>query len=169
MDGLFGVTFIPGWNTTYASQGYVGAWKVCPNCGVPPAAVKDGLSNTMAVSEVILVNSQADARGTWGINSPGGALFMAKTRPNAGGGNRTDEAPDNIPFCDTAIPTTDPLHCTVDRQDGNIWAAARSQHPGGVNVLMADGAVGFVSNSISIDIWQAMATINGNDVAARPF
>ena len=81
----------------------------------------------------------------------------------------TDEAPDNVPFCDTAIPTSDPLHCTLDRQDGNIWAAARSRHPGGVNVVMADGAAGFVSNSISIDIWQAMATITGNDVAARPF
>ncbi len=179
MDGLFGVTYIPGWNTTYSpgalaarnppQKKYTGAWKVCPNCGVPPAAVKDGLSNTMAVSEVCLVNSPMDARGVWPLNTPGGALFMAKTRPNAGGSNRTDDASDNIPFCNTSIPQSDPLHCTMDRQDANIWAAARSRHPVGVNVLMADGAVGFVPNSVGIDIWRAMATINGNDVSSRPF
>ena len=40
-----------------------GAWKVCPNCGMPAAAVKSGLSNTMAVSEVRIVNSTNDIRG----------------------------------------------------------------------------------------------------------
>ena len=40
------------------------------------------------------------------------------------------------------------MHCTQNRSDANIWAAARSRHPTGLNVVMADGAVGFVSNSI---------------------
>jgi prepilin-type N-terminal cleavage/methylation domain-containing protein len=177
-DGLFGVTFIPDSITPsggptakydYSITSGHGSYKVCPTCGVRPEWVHDGLSNTMAVSEVRLVNRQADGRGTWAINTPGAGLFMAKTRPNAGGGNTTDEAPDNIPFCDTTIPSSDPMHCTLNRYDGRIWAAARSQHPTGVSVLMADGAVGWVSNSVSIDIWQSMATIAGNDVAPRPF
>ena len=34
---------------------------------------------------------------------------------------------------------------------------------------MADGAVGFVSNSVDIGVWRALATISGNDIATRPF
>ena len=169
LDGLFGVTFIPGWNTTYSKQGYVGSWKVCHTCGVRPESVSDGLSNTMAVGEVCLVNSKLDGRGTWALNMPGGGGFMAKTRPNAQGSNSVDDAFDVVPVCDLTIPASDPLHCTQNRSDANIWAAARSRHPAGVNVVMADGAVGFVSNSINIGVWQALATIAGNDLAIRPF
>ena len=97
---------------------------------------------------------------------------MAKTRPNAGGSNNpsSPDASDNVLFCDpTVFPSPDPMYCNQDQGDANIWAAARSQHPGGVNVLMADGAVGFVSNSVSIDTWQAMATIAGTEPITRPF
>ncbi len=167
-DGLFGVTFIPGWNTTYSGS-TTGPWKVCHTCGVRPEAVHDGLSNTMAVSEVSFINSTTEARGTWTLNMPGAGGFMAKTRPNARGTNNNDDAFDCVPVCDLTIPPSDPMHCTQNRSDGNIWAAARSRHPNGVNVLMADGATGFVSNSVDIGTWQALATINGNDVAARPF
>jgi prepilin-type processing-associated H-X9-DG protein/prepilin-type N-terminal cleavage/methylation domain-containing protein len=169
LDGLFGVTFIPGWNTTYAGK-LTGNWKVCPNCGVRPAAVRDGLSNTIAVSEVRFINSTLDARGVWTLNMPGAGGFMAKTRPNARGTNATDDAFDFVPVCDTSIPRTDPMACPARNQfDANIWAAARSRHPGGVNVLMADGSVGFVTNSVDIETWRALATIADNDVAARPF
>ena len=61
------------------------------------------------------------------------------------------------------------MYCNQDQGDANIWAAAHSQHPGGVNVLMADGAVGFVSNSVSINTWQSIATIAGNEPITRPF
>jgi prepilin-type N-terminal cleavage/methylation domain-containing protein/prepilin-type processing-associated H-X9-DG protein len=168
LDGLFGVTFIPGWNTTYAGMS-TGAWKVCPNCGVRPAAVLDGLSNSIAVSEVRFINSQYEARGTWTINMPGAGGFMAKTRPNARGTNANDDDVDVVPVCDTSIPAGDPMHCRHNRSDANIWAAARSRHPGGVNVLMGDGAVGFVSDSVDIDTWRSLATISNSEVAARPF
>jgi prepilin-type N-terminal cleavage/methylation domain-containing protein/prepilin-type processing-associated H-X9-DG protein len=170
LDGLFGVTFIPGWNTTYASAGNVGSWKVCHTCGVRPESVHDGLSNTMAVSEVRFINSTMDGRGTWGIVMPGAGSFMAKTLPNAAGSNSAANAVDLVPVCDQSIPKTDPMYCPqTNRQNAQIWAAARSQHPTGVNVLMADGAAGFVSNSVSIDVWQSLATIADNDVAPRPF
>ena len=113
LDGLFGVTFIPGWNTTYSNQGYVGPWKVCHTCGVRPESVQDGLSNTMAVSEVCFINSQAEGRGTWALNMPGGGGFMAKTRPNARGSNSTDDAFDVVPMCDLTIRAVIP--CTARR------------------------------------------------------
>ncbi len=43
--------------------------------------------------------------------------------------------------------------------------AARSFHPGGVNVLMADGTVHFVSETISTEIWQGMGTSSNSDDA----
>ena len=87
LDGLFGATFIPGWNTTYGGQQFLGPWKTCHTSGVRPESVHDGLSNTMAVSEVCFINSQTEGRGTWAINMPGAGGFMAQTRPNARGTN----------------------------------------------------------------------------------
>ena len=42
--------------------------------------------------------------------------------------------------------------------------AARSRHPGGVNVAMADGSVHFIKNSISIQTWRGMSTAAGAEV-----
>jgi hypothetical protein len=36
-----------------------------------------------------------------------------------------------------------------------------------VNVLLADGAVRFVNDEISLPVWQALATRNGAEVDAR--
>jgi len=41
--------------------------------------------------------------------------------------------------------------------------SARSQHPGGVNVGMADGSVRFVRNGISLEIWRALGSKAGGE------
>ena len=43
------------------------------------------------------------------------------------------------------------------------WKAAHSRHPGGVNLLLADGSVQTVSDDIDITIWKAYATRAGHD------
>ena len=43
------------------------------------------------------------------------------------------------------------------------WRAARSLHPGGVNVLLGDGSVQFVSESVDLLTWRARATRAGNE------
>lgn len=45
---------------------------------------------------------------------------------------------------------------------------ANSEHQGGVNVLMADGAVRFISNEISRQTWRALGTRNGHEVVSVP-
>jgi prepilin-type N-terminal cleavage/methylation domain-containing protein/prepilin-type processing-associated H-X9-DG protein len=48
------------------------------------------------------------------------------------------------------------------------WRAARSRHPGGVNVLMADGSVQFVFDGIDLAVWRALSTRNGNETLDVP-
>jgi prepilin-type N-terminal cleavage/methylation domain-containing protein/prepilin-type processing-associated H-X9-DG protein len=43
-------------------------------------------------------------------------------------------------------------------------AAVRSGHTGGVNILLGDGSVRFVTNGISPATWQALATRSGGEV-----
>jgi prepilin-type processing-associated H-X9-DG protein len=39
-----------------------------------------------------------------------------------------------------------------------------SAHTGGVNCLMGDGSVRFVTSSVSLPAWRAMGTMNGGEV-----
>lgn len=41
--------------------------------------------------------------------------------------------------------------------------AARSRHPGGVNVALCDGSVRFVSDAIALDTWRALSTTYGKE------
>lgn len=61
--------------------------------------------------------------------------------------------PPNMPSCYRGYPfqTSHPLGAT-------------SHHQGGVNVLLCDGAVRFVSNSIHLRTWWALGTRNGHEV-----
>ncbi len=43
---------------------------------------------------------------------------------------------------------------------------ARSNHPGGVNVMMMDGSVRFARDAIALPIWRALATRSGGEVVS---
>ena len=43
---------------------------------------------------------------------------------------------------------------------------ARSRHPGGVNVLLGDGSVQFINQSITLANWQALCTPRGGEVVS---
>ncbi len=45
-----------------------------------------------------------------------------------------------------------------------IMTTANSKHPNGVNVLLCDGSVRYVTYSISLFTWQAVGTMNGGEV-----
>ena len=41
--------------------------------------------------------------------------------------------------------------------------ASRSNHPGGVQVVFADGHVSFIFDTIALDVWRALGSINGEE------
>ena len=47
-----------------------------------------------------------------------------------------------------------------------IMTVAGSYHPGGVNVLMADGSARFVKSTVNIQAWRAIGTRNGGEVVS---
>lgn len=56
-------------------------------------------------------------------------------------------------------------HCSGCAPDGPAMIGARSYHTGGVHILMADGAVRFVGDSINYITWQRLGARNdGNPV-----
>jgi prepilin-type N-terminal cleavage/methylation domain-containing protein/prepilin-type processing-associated H-X9-DG protein len=73
-------------------------------------------------------------------------------------------------------PNSPNVDCVSSQVTGNIsvlyacygWRSARSRHPGGVNVLMADGSGWFCTNDIDIDTWHYLSTRAGNEMVSIP-
>jgi prepilin-type processing-associated H-X9-DG protein len=66
--------------------------------------------------------------------------------------------------------TPNTLSCTYPSDPfpgwGGVFAAvtASSNHPGGVNVGMADGSVRFIKNSVNVQTWWALGSRNLGEV-----
>jgi hypothetical protein len=155
MAGAFNIALLP------RDGGHVGVGKFGSNLGTNVGKITDGASRTLAVSEVLGYDSRKDCRGSWLLYGMGMAAFSAKTPPNARGSATHPEYYDQIDGCETAIPQSHPLHCVQELNTGNVWAAARSRHHGGVNAAMCDGSTHFYSDRIDPGLWRDLATIDG--------
>ena len=61
-------------------------------------------------------------------------------------------------------------YCSDGAQGNSEFVDANSNHPGGVNVLMGDGSVRFVKNSISQPTWWALGTrANGEIISSDSY
>jgi prepilin-type N-terminal cleavage/methylation domain-containing protein/prepilin-type processing-associated H-X9-DG protein len=130
------------------------------------AHVRDGLSNTMAVTEG-LTGGPLEWRGFAWSDQPCGAFAHAEHPPNS-------PLPDRCYAWGTGIF---PGWCVNDPArnlpaaaavGGNDSCVARSRHPGGVFVAFADGSVRFVADSIDTAVWRAGGTIGGGELTG-PF
>jgi hypothetical protein len=124
--------------------------------GVKNKDIGDGTTHTLAASEVVGWDHYQDGRGTWLANAMGSSNFTGKLTPNS-------ETNDIIPMCYSGILVGDRLHCTQNQADGNVFAAARSRHPGGVEAVFADASARFESDSIDATVWRALSTIAGGE------
>jgi prepilin-type N-terminal cleavage/methylation domain-containing protein/prepilin-type processing-associated H-X9-DG protein len=119
----------------------------------------DGTSNTTAASETVTgPDGTNDGRGVWAYDW--GEQYTHHRPPNS-------LIPDSVYPASYCINTKKFAPCVANAVYwGEQDYAARSIHPGGVNVLMADGSVRFVKNSISLITWQAIASINAGEVVS---
>jgi prepilin-type processing-associated H-X9-DG protein len=106
-------------------------------------------------SEVLPTSTSSDWRGATICPGMGANMFSTFTTPNS-------TTPDSIYACDPANPELLPCKVTV-QADGNMFAAARSRHSGGVNAAMADASVRFFQDGISQTVWQALGTRAGGE------
>jgi prepilin-type N-terminal cleavage/methylation domain-containing protein/prepilin-type processing-associated H-X9-DG protein len=127
--------------------------------GVPLSDIKDGVSNTLMMSECITVT---DAATSWGgpvsdiSIAAGGQTFNGYLTPNSKTGD------------DVAFVKADPSWLngmpawnftgTDVAAIGNQSFAARSKHEGGVHVAMCDGSVHFVADRVSALTWSYLSS-----------
>lgn len=105
--------------------------------------VTDGLSNTIAMGEV---------RARCSDHIPSRGWYSTQTWLVA------TSVPINFPTCPGEGEGNGEIPA-VDCNSWSNWATSqgfKSLHPGGVNVLLADGSVRFVSESIDFELFQAI-------------
>jgi prepilin-type N-terminal cleavage/methylation domain-containing protein/prepilin-type processing-associated H-X9-DG protein len=132
------------------------------------AAITDGLSNTMLISEVLvgLSGANLDLRGfSWWAY---GGTYSGFLTPNT-------TLPDwmqSTGYCNfPALGNPPCVNGTTNQFPGGYTAgsvamAARSRHPGGVNVGFADGSVKFVKNSVNPITYSALSSTRGGEVVS---
>lgn len=131
------------------------------NSKVRPATVGDGLSNTLALSEVKYRNpsstgpSYQDVRGTWAYGTMGANIFSTQTGPNSA-------TADAIWGC-RSLPAEGMPCVTAGTPYSNLFAAARSYHSGGVMVSFGDGSVRSITDNIALATWQALGSRGGSE------
>jgi prepilin-type processing-associated H-X9-DG protein len=140
------------------------------------ADINDGLSNTAAFSEHLIGDFSN------GISTPNGDTYRPGTYPAT-----PDEAMAQCAAIDVSdlrfqgnsnvgAPWLRGSHSTTSYYHSpppgwrscmfpplRIMTTANSNHTNGVNVLLLDGSVRFVSNSISLPAWRALGTRNGGE------
>ena len=143
--------------------------------------ITDGTSNTVAIAEGLTGAATTDARGFAWSDQTCGAIVHSQLAPNS---PMPDHCYPSSGWCDS-VPHTDPVRPWVAATGaGDDTCAARSMHPGGVNVLLADGSARFIGDTISSNydattspptlgtnpgVWQRLATIAGDEVISGDF
>jgi prepilin-type N-terminal cleavage/methylation domain-containing protein len=131
------------------------------------ADITDGTAFTVMLGEIrlqtdgvaaagpgnVVCGSPHDLRGRYHNTYHGNATFTTMRSPNTPVGDSCQycAGTPNVP-CRACVGSNEEIH-------------ARSWHPGGVQVALADASVQFISDSIDQAVFQALGTRNGGEVA----
>lgn len=150
-----------GYGSDYTGDGSVGG-PLGSNAKYSMAEVLDGTSNTLLVSELKFRtrggNRRQDSRGVWAYGAMCASLLTTQTGPNS-------TVPDGVWGCRNAPDEGMPC-VQIGSPYTENYSAARSYHPGGVLGLLTDGSVSFYSESVTLDVWQALGTRAGGEVSS---
>jgi len=142
-----------------------------PNSSRKLRDISDGTSNTAAVTEIRKAPAN-DSRGALFADS-GTNLYSHRYPPNSNVFDQTERC--------VSMPDVN-LGCTTNGSGGPHSLIARSSHTGGVQILMFDGSVRFVSENVNSGsgiadsttglydtrpVWQAIATLASREVVGE--
>ncbi len=163
------------------TYGYNGVFRHMQNGGpILPRDVQDGLSTTAAMSEVRVGDGSMDRlRTIWTATRNDGESeldrFAESCRTHRGGlgdawslgrfwihGDLSSTLYNHI-----LAPNQN--SCTNGTRVQQGAYTAGSFHPGGVNVLFADGHVSFVSSSVDQAVWRSLGSRNGREPVSDSF
>lgn len=156
------------------------------NSETTPAQITDGLSKTALASESLLGQPQSgsphdpqveykfafsapltdagcNATAQWNVSDPRGFAWV-NGEFRCGLYNHRETPNSTVPDC-MGVPLGGSLQT---RYTPYGWRAARSNHNGGVNVLLADGSLRFVGDDVEASTWKDLATIAGGETAGTP-
>ncbi len=137
-----------------------GATAVRKGFGAKISQITDGTSKTLAMMELIQAPSEdpgmVDRRGRiWNGEVATTYQVMTQFTPNSSEGS-SDRG--------TCIDRPDQgLPCLTSGADATSYLTSRSRHPGGVNVVMCDASVQFISDDIDSLAWKSASTRNGGE------
>ena len=136
------------------------------------ADILDGTSNTALLSETTIGPGGANVTDpsmakvdlhygklSAGPLGPSGCAGASVWNPDRGAIWADGES---IVYDHFYAPNATTIDCMAS--GGYSYRAARSRHPGGVNVLLGDGSVRFVGNAVDFPIWQGLSTRAGGEV-----
>ncbi|MGC4004786.1 MAG: DUF1559 domain-containing protein [Pirellulales bacterium] len=122
--------------------------------------IPDGLSKTIMFAEMVpgvTIGGDLRAMAWWGP----GSMVMTYLGPNS----LQPDVSQSSSYC-----TNDDkdLPCSPNSMSSTLpmTFASRSRHPSGVHVSLCDGSVHFASDEVSMNVWQAMGTTRGGEVAS---
>ena len=181
--------FLQGtWFTYDPASDTAGDGAFTPNRAYPIAALTDGTSSTMGVTENKAFQPNVwDTKlpatvGTAPPNGPGDlAAYLTAGNFDSNGHTEWVEGDVHETGITTALtPNTKVPYISggqtydVDMtslRDGESITlptygaiTARSFHPGGVNAMMMDGSVRFIKNTIALNVWRGLGTRAGGEV-----
>jgi prepilin-type N-terminal cleavage/methylation domain-containing protein/prepilin-type processing-associated H-X9-DG protein len=160
------VVFNPGWTvvnaiyqvpgaTAAATEGSLPRWGIFGqiNSSATPAAVRDGMSNTIMTGELQRIVS---------IPTGGSLVFLSHDGWAVGGdatGFTTGFGGPNVTFGSPPAP--------VGMMNNGMFQSPGSEHNGGANFGLGDGSVTFLQTTIDQNIFALMGSMN-DKVAASP-
>jgi prepilin-type N-terminal cleavage/methylation domain-containing protein/prepilin-type processing-associated H-X9-DG protein len=124
--------------------------------------IRDGTSNTLALAEALVVPDTAstnDIRGRYCNTWDGNMWFSTGQPPNTTVGDKLTYGGISTPQAPAAAPSS-------PATDNALYA--RSAHSGGVNAVLADGSVRFVTNAVDAQAYKAAGSRSGGEAVPLP-
>jgi prepilin-type N-terminal cleavage/methylation domain-containing protein/prepilin-type processing-associated H-X9-DG protein len=124
------------------------------------SSIQDGSSKTMMFGEYL---TGFAVRGMFWTMGPGRGTLFTKNTPNSSAADVLDPQ-GCYPVAAANQPSRNrPCSQATEAFWDSATATSRSMHPGGVQILLADGSVRFVSEDIVLAVWRGLSTISGGE------